>query len=403
MDKKVFRGIKVLDFSRTLAGPLTAKTLADYGAQVIKLESNVSPDPLRAGQPFKDDIVDYNRAGRFNWANTSKLSVSINLTKPEGIELAKKLVSWADVVLENFAGGAMQRMGLGYEVLKKTKPDIIMLSSCMQGQTGPYATHPGFGMQLSALSGFNFITGWPDREPVEVGTYTDFIAGDFNLLVIMAALLYKRRTGRGMYLDMSQYENAVQFTAPTLLDASINNRIANKIGNHVPHSAPHGAFRCCGVDRWCVIAVSTDEEWARFCTLVGSPHWVVDKKFQTLLARKENEDELDRLVEVFTLEHSPEDVMKLLQDNGVPASVLEDLQDVMERDPQMKFRDFHKELNHAVVGKYRAQRPHFLLSKVPCELHPAPLLGEHNWYVLKDVLKLSDEEITGLINDGVIV
>ncbi|MDD5288896.1 MAG: CoA transferase [Dehalococcoidales bacterium] len=401
MNKNVFQGIKILDFSRNLAGPLTTKTLADYGAQVIKLESNASPDPLRGGEPFKDKIVDYNRAGRFIWANTSKLSVSINLTKPEGIALAKKLATWADVVIENFAGGAIQRMGLGYEVLKQVKPDIIMLSSCMQGQTGPHATHPGFGMQLSALSGFNYITGWPDRDPVEVGTYTDFIASDFNLLILLAAILYRRRTGRGMYLDMSQYENVVHFMAPILLDANVNQRIAKKVGNRIPNAAPHGAYRCYGSDRWCVIAVYKDEEWTKFCTLIGNPLWTKDRKFDTFLARKQNEDELDRLIEVWTMARAPEEVMSLLQDGGVAACLLEDTQDVMDRDPHLKDRNFHWELDHPVVGKYRAQRPHFVLSKVPCQLRSAPLLGEHNWYVLKDILGMSDEEIAGLINSGI--
>lgn len=397
----IFQGIKVLDFSRNIAGPLSTKILADYGAQVIKVESNASPDPLRGGEPFKDGIADYNRAGRFIWSNTTKLSVSINLTKPKGLALVKKLVAWADVVVENFAGGAMQRMGLGYDVLRQLNPDIIMVSSCMQGQTGPYASHPGFGLQLSALSGFNFITGWPDRDPVEVGTYTDFIASDFNLLIIMAALLYRKRSGNGLFLDMSQYENAVHFMAPVLLDAYVNKRIPQRTGNRIPNASPHGAYRCHGMDRWCVIAVSNEKDWTKFCELIGHPLWTKDLKFSTLESRKRNEDELERLLEVWTIERSPEEIMSVFQSKGVAAGVVEDLEDVMEHDSQLKARHFHWELKHPVVGKYRAQRPHIILSKVPVEVQSAPLLGEHNRYVLKEVLGLQDEEIADLCNSRI--
>ncbi|MBI3040889.1 MAG: CoA transferase, partial [Chloroflexi bacterium] len=191
--RKLLNGIKVADFSWLIAGTRTSKALADYGAEVIKIESSVRPDPSRPLAPFKDGIPGLNRGNANQW-NTSKLSVALNLALPRGVAIAKRIVARADVVVENFAGGTMKRMGLGYEALKKVKPDIIMLSASMQGQTGPHANHPGLGFHLTALSGFSHITGWPDRQPLNLGVYTDFVVPHFNALAILAALDYRRRS-----------------------------------------------------------------------------------------------------------------------------------------------------------------------------------------------------------------
>ena len=198
------------------------------------------------------------------------------------------------MVVDNFAGGAMDRMGLGYAELKRIKPDIIMLSSCMQGQTGPHARHPGSGHKLTALAGISSITGWPDRSPGNILAYTDFIGPRFNVIAILAALIYRRRTGKGQYLDMSQYENSVHFIAPQILDYAANNRVAERMGNQCAYAAPHNAYRCVGDDRWCVIAAFSDEEWQSFCRVIGNPSWTADTGFSTLAGRKQNETELDR-------------------------------------------------------------------------------------------------------------
>ena len=293
-------------------------------------------------------------------------------------------------------------MGLGYEELKKIKPDIIMLSSCGMGQEGPYASFSSFGVQLTALSGFDHITGWPDQEPVELGVYTDFIAPHFNILAILAAIDYRRRTGKGQYIDMAQYENAVHFMAPLILDNVVNKRISKRMGNRLPHAAPHNAYRCRGEDRWCAIAVFTDREWESFCKVIGNPAWVKDLRFSTLLARKENEEELDRLVEEWTRNHPAEDIMHMMQAEGVSAGVVQMTEDMQDHDPQLKDRHFYWELQHPEVGKYRAPGPSFILSKSPCELRSAPLLGEHIEYIFKEVLGMSDDEIEELLIEGVI-
>ncbi|MFC1977205.1 CaiB/BaiF CoA transferase family protein [Chloroflexota bacterium] len=400
--KKLLEGIRVADFTRNVAGPLTTKILADYGAEVIKIEGRIKFDSHRMATPSKDNIFGLNRGGDFNQDNTGKLSVALNLARPEGVEVARKLIARADVVVENFAGGVMQRMGLGHEELKKIKPDIIILSSCMQGQTGPHAHHPGFGFHLSALSGFSHITGWPDREPLGLGPYTDFIAPHFNVLAILAALDYRRRTGKGLYLDMSQYENGIHFMAPLILDYAVNQRVANRMGNRSACAVPHGAYRCRGEERWCAIAVFTDEEWQSFSKVIGNLTLTNNPKFSTLPARKENEEELDGLVEEWTINHSPEEVMSMMQAAGVAAGVVETGEDLLEHDPQLKHHHFFWELDHPEIGKYQARGPAFVLSKSPCEVRRAPLLGEHNEYVLKKILGMSDEEIAGLVIEGAV-
>ncbi len=402
MEKKLLEGVKVADFCWVFVGPQTTKILADCGAEVFKIESRSRLDLWRTLFPFKDNIVGPNRSGNFNQFNTSKHSVTLNLAHPKGLEVAKRLVAWADVVVENFAGGVMARMGLGYEELKKVKPDIIMLSSCMMGQTGPFATQPGFGHMLTSLAGFNQIAGWPDRRPAGLQAYTDYIAPLFNVFTILAALDYRRRTGKGQYLDMSQYEGGVHFMAPLLLDYNVNRRVANRMGNHSTYAAPHGIYRCRGEDRWCAIAVYTDKEWESFCQVIGNPAWSNDPKFANLLARKENEEELDRLIDEWTTNHSPEEVMSMMQAAGVSAGVLQAAEELLEHDPQLRHRHFFWELDHPEIGKYHALRPPFVLSKASYELRSAPLLGEHTEYALKEILGMSDEEVAELAIEGVI-
>jgi crotonobetainyl-CoA:carnitine CoA-transferase CaiB-like acyl-CoA transferase len=399
--KKPLEGIKVADFTWNIVGPLSTKVLADYGAEVIRIESQSRPDPGRT-VPFKDGIPGLNRGGSFNQWNTSKMSVALNLAHPKGVAVAKRFIARADIVVETFAGGVMGRMGWGYEELKKIKPDIIMLSSCMQGQTGPHANHPGFGYHLSALSGFSQIAGWPDRDPPWLGPYTDFPAPHFNALLILAALDYRRRTGKGHYFDMSQYENGVHFLAPLILDYVVNQRVANRMGNRSSDAAPHNTYRCRGEERWCAIAVFTNEEWQSFTSVIGSPAWTNDPKFATLSARKENEDELDRLIEEWTINHSAEEVMNLMQAGGVAAGVLQNGEDLLEYDPQLKHRHLFWELDHAETGAYHAPRPSFVLSKASCELRSAPLVGEHNDYAMKEILGMPDEEIAELVIEGVL-
>lgn len=402
MKRKLLEGVKVADFCWVWVGPMTTKTLADQGAEVLRIESKTRPGVWRVSPPFKDNVVGFNRGGVFNAINTGKKSVTLNLSQPRGIEIARRFIAWADVVTENFAGGTMKRLGLGYEDLKKIKPDIIMLSAAMMGQTGPHANMPGFGAHLTAISGFSHVAGWPDREPADLGHLTDFIAPRYNALAILAALDYRRRTGKGQYLDMAQVEGCMNFMGPLLLDYVVNERVPGRMGNSHPNAAPHSSYRCPGMDRWCVIAVFTDEEWRSFCNVIGNPAWTTDPKFNTLLGRKENEEELNRLVTEWTINHPPEEVMTLMQAAGVAAGVVQNGRDMLDHDPQLKHRNYYPEIEHPEMGKYFTVAPPYKLSKAPHELSRAPLMGEHNEYAFKEILGMSDDEIAELVVDGVI-
>lgn len=391
METKLLEGVRIVDITTFVTGPLTTRTLSDCGAEVIKLDTRSTGNPGFGA-----------RAG-VNQHDTSKLSITLNFRNPKGLELAHSLIARSDVVVENHAAGTLIRRGLGYNALKKIKPDIIMLSSCMQGQTGPYSAHAAFGHQLTALSGFNHITGWPDREPGWLGPYTDVIAPRYNIIAILAALDYRRQTGKGQFLDMSQSEAGVQFMAPLILDCAVNKRVANRMGNEHPTAAPHNAYRCSGDDMWCAIAVFTDEEWRSFCKVIKKPSLLKNPKFSTLIARKENEEELDRVVNEWTSSRSAQEVMTLMQKAGVAAGVAGTAEAELGTDPQLESRHFYWDLEHPQVGTYRtAAGPHFLLSKTEYNLRRAHLIGEDNDYVFKHILGLSDERIAELVSEGVI-
>jgi len=402
MSKLPLEGVKVCDFTWVWTGPTTTKVLSDFGATVVNIESKKRLGTWRIQPPFKDNVPGPNRGAVFNIINTGKYGVTIDLSNPKGKELAKRLVAWADIVADNFAGGAMERMGLGYEELKKIKPDIIMMSSSMMGQTGPWYNQPGYGDLLSAISGVHQISGWPDRTPAEIGYYTDYVAPRFNALTIMAALDYRRRTGKGQYLDMAQHQGGLHYVGPLLLDYEVNKRVAVRRGNKDDFAAPHGSYRCRGEDRWCVIAVSTNEEWQGFCKVIGNPDWTKDPKFATLEKRQENEEELDYLVQAWTINQDDRNVMYWMQAEGVPAGIIGDPEDYLEYDPQLKYRHFYYELDHPEIGRYRAPRQPCVLSKTPCEIKRAHCIGEHNDIVFKEFLGMTDDEIAELVIEEVI-
>lgn len=402
---QIFEGIKVLDFTWVGVGPIATKSLADHGATVVRVESHTKPEIIRVAPPFKDGIPGIDRSGFTANYNSSKYGISLNLNHPRGREIVRRfLVEWKpDIMAESFAPGTMEGWELDYQHVKELRPDIIYFSASMQGHFGPNRGYVGFGVHMATLGGFTHITGWPDRLPaMPYGAYTDFIACFYGAIVLAAALDYRRKTGKGQYLDLSQLECGIQFLVPPLLDYVANGRELCRMGNRDPHAAPHGVYPCKGEDRWCCIAVSTEEEWQAFCNVLGCPEWTKDPKFTTFLARKENEDELDRLVAEWTQDFTAEEVMTLMQANGIPAGVVETPEDLYN-DPQIKHRGFFTLLNHSEMGPHHYDGLSFHLSKTPGKLRmPAPCLGEHNEYVYKEFLGLSDEEIADLIADGAI-
>jgi len=398
-----FEGVKILDFTWVGVGPLTVNYLNFYGATTIKVESSRRPDPQRFTSPFRHGVIGPETSYFFQHAHPTKaMDITLNLNLPKAREIAKRLVAWADIVAESFIPGTMEKWGLGYEDLKKIKPDIIMFRTCMQGQTGPSAKQPGLGLVLVALSGFVEIMGWPDRPPCGFSSaFTDFIAPLFNATSLMAALDYRRRTGKGMLLDISQHEAVLHCIGPLILDSVVNRREPVRSGNRLAYAAPHGMYRCKGDDRWCAIAVFTDEEWKSFCRVVGNPAWTKDPKFNTFLGKKQNEDELDRLIEEWTLQHSPEEVMTLLQAAGVGAGVASNIKDMYE-DPQLNHYQLFGRLEHPHFGNEPFYYPPgFTLSKAPYERARPPILGEYNEYVYTKILGIPDEEFVQLMEEGV--
>ncbi len=400
--EKALDGLNVLDFSWVVVGPLLTRHLADYGATVVRIESNKHPDTLRTNVPFKDNQPGIDNSGYVANYAAGKYSMTLDLSHPNGVNIAKKLVTWADIMIESFAPGVIDRLGLGYDEIRRIKPDIIMVSTSQLRHSDSYHPFRGFGMHGAALAGFYSITGWPGREPLgPYGAYTDGIAFETLLVAVLAAIDYRQRTGKGQRIEQAQVESGIHVLAPAFLDYCVNGRMATPIGNSHPCAAPHNVYRCHGKDRWCVIAIFTDAEWQAFCDVAGNPSWTKDPKFGSGMQRKKNESELDRLIEEWTTSHAAEEVMLLLQAKGVPAGLVQTGED-LHHDPQLRLRGHYQILNHKVIGLHSYDTSSFALSKTPGKPErAAPLIGEHNEYVCKNILGMSDDEIAGLVVEGV--
>lgn len=392
-------GIKVADFSWVIAGPLATRYFATYGATVVKIESHARLDSARMGPPFIGK-PSRNSSAMFVNGSPSKLSFGLNLGVPESREIAKRLATWADVVVENFSVGQMAEWGLDYESLRAANPRLVMLSSSQQGQKGPHAPHPGLGNLLQGLAGIHHLTGWPDRGPRGPKLpLPDVIAPPFTVIAILAALDYRDRTGRGQYLDLSQLEVSLQGLGPQILDFEVNRRDGNRRGNFAEEAAPHNAYPCAGDDRWCAISVRSDQEWDGLVSALGNPEWASEARFATLLRRQRNAEDLDRYIAEWTMSRSAEDAMGILQSFDVPAGVVATNRDLHE-DPHLKARDHYTVLEHPGRGSHAYDYPAFRITEVAPELRRAPDLGEHNETVCRDVLDMSAEEYQGLIDVG---
>ncbi|MBC8429390.1 MAG: CoA transferase, partial [Dehalococcoidia bacterium] len=341
--------------------------------------------------------------GYYNTWNRNKLGITLNLSKPQGAALAKRLVGISDAVVENFTPRVMTNWGLDYDSLKKVKPDLIMLSMSAMGNTGPWRHYSGFGPTIQAFSGITYLTSFPGKPPLGLGTsYADHIAGLIACLALLGALEYRQRTGEGQYIDVSQVEAMSSLLGDAILDYVANARQAEPVGNSSTEAAPHGVYRCRGGDRWCAIAVFTDDEWRGFKRALGNPPWVEAQRFATLSGRLENIEELDRLVEGWTSEHTAEEVMALLQEQGVAAGVVQDASD-LANDPQLKERGFFIELGHPELGKTISDAAPIRLSDTPARyIRAAPILGEDNDYVYGELLGMNGDEVAELSEQGIV-
>jgi benzylsuccinate CoA-transferase BbsF subunit len=396
-----FEGIKVVDFSWSIVGPLATKYLADYGATVIKIESVHYPDMARRMAPYVGGKSGLERAATFAMYNTSKYSMALNLSHSEAVEVTKELIAWSDVLVETFRPGVMERLGLGWQIIRDIQPSIIMVRASLQGQTGPHRMQPGYGTMMQALTGLVHVTGWSDRPPVGFSVpIADFIGGYYLTIALIAALDYRSRTGKGQYIDLGEFEATATCLAPSILDYTVNGHIQQRDGNRSIHAAPHGVFRCKGDNRWCAIAVFSDSQWEALKQAIGKPDWADDPKFGTFRKRKQNEDELEKLIETWTAERTAEEVMAELQAARVPAGVLANGKDLCE-DAHLEHRHYFEWIEHPVIGKCAVNSYPFKFSRIYYHMKRSPLLGEHTEWVCREILKMSDERFIQLLQEGV--
>ena len=395
--------VKVVDFMWALAGPGTTRTLADYGATVIRIESVSRVDGARTVGPFLDNKPAHDSSALFGTYNASKLGLALDLNKPQARDVVLDLVRWADVVCESFSPKAMRAWRLDYESLRQVKPDLIMLSSCLMGQSGPLSRFIGFGNMAAAIVGFYHLCGWPDRPPSgPFSAYTDYIAPRFGAIAVLAALDYRRRTGKGQYIDQSQAESALHFLTPALLDCAANGRTEHGIGNADPNYAPHGVYPALGDDRWIAIACKTDEHWRSLCAAIDRPGLAYDDEFATMAARQKKCEQIDRIISEWTRGLTAQAAETVLQKLGIPASAAQNSNDICH-DLQLAARGYVCEIEHPACGKTAVEGSRFRLSRTPARSpRPAPAVGGDNQYILESILGYDQQRISELAIAGVL-
>lgn len=389
----VAEGIRILDFTWFGVGPITTKYLADNGAEVIKVESLRHPDGLRlapafAGQPG------INRSQYFGNFNSSKKSINIDMTTEAGRALVRRLVPHCDVVAESFRVGTMSKWDLGYEQLREIRPDIIYYATCLQGQTGPRAGFAGFGMQLAAIAGLYYLSGYsPDELTPPHGPYTDFIAPRFGCFALLSALDHRRRTGQGQLIDLSQFEASLHFLAPAITHYFATGVVAQPAGNRSARYAPHGAYRCrddAGRERWIALAVEDDDQWAALLAVLGDDRRL--PRFAKQADRLARPDEVDEYVGRLTAGRGAGELAATLQEARIAAYPVQSCADLRE-DENLGSFGFFRSLDQTECDPMPYDGPAYQLSRTPGEQTAAPNLGEHTDEVLSGLLGMSSAEI----------
>jgi len=407
MNKMALEGITVADFGHAWAGPQLGKTFGDMGARVIKVESQQRIDVTRFG-PFPKDAASagLDDAGYFNWMNRNKFGVTLNLATPRGVELAKEIIKISDILVENFSRGVMKKYGLDYESLKEVNPKIIYVALTALGSDGPFKDYVMYGRPQIYLSGLAHITGYPDKAPHPINiSWGDPVGAHFGTFAALSALYHRKKTGKGQYIDISQWEGLISISPENILDYTLNDRVRERRANRHEFMAPHNAYRCAGGDlKWVTIAVKTDEEWKSLCKAMGNPDWTKDEKFVDALSRWNNQEEMDRHIEEWTMTLTGRAIMELLQKEGVAAFPTLSNRELVE-DPHLNERRFFYEIDHpnpATKGK-KFDGVLWKMNKTPGKIRQrAPLLGEHNNYVFGELLGISEEEISQLTEEKVL-
>jgi crotonobetainyl-CoA:carnitine CoA-transferase CaiB-like acyl-CoA transferase len=398
-------GIRVIDLAQVFAGPACTRILGDLGADVIRFESANRMDVTRNLIITDNDGIDHHwhRASYFVIRNTNKREMVVDLAKEEGREIIRKLVAGADILVESFTPRVMANFGLDYDALKQIKPDLIMCSLSGYGQYGPMRDYGAYGMGLEPASGISSITGYAGGPPIRSGlSFTDPYSGFVGAGAILTALRYRRRTGIGQYIDLSEQEAAIPIMAAALLDYQMNGRLAERQGDRSEYAAPQGCYRCAGDDRWAVISCENDAEFERLARATGHAEWLDDARFATVTARHAHHDELDVAISGWTSERDHYDVMRTLQAAGVKAAAVLDGKEILF-DPHFKARHHFDVVDQPLLGKRPVQR-HLAAKFTRFEAkarRAAPLLGEHNDEVLREI-GYSEEQIAKLKEDDVI-
>ncbi len=394
MENGILSGLRVVDLTRVVAGPYATRILADFGAEVIKVQTG------RTATGAEDNVTGY-----FNAWNRNKKGISLNLNHREAQDLFCRLVALSDVVAENFTPRVMTNWGLSYDALKAFRQDLIMLSMSGMGQTGPWKDFAAYGPTLQSLGGLTYLTSFSATEPLGLGySYADPIMGIYGAISVLAALEYREQTGVGQHIDLSGYEAVCTLIGPELLDAAVNKRNVSPAGNSSWHGQlwPAGCYPCRGSDQWCVIALSHEHQWPILCQIIGRPAWCHDERFATSSGRGGNHEVIDDMITSWAKKHATEEVVKLLQEAGVPAGVVQDAA-ALACDPQLIDRKFFAQLHHPLLGISLADTYPFQFPESNREdWQAAPLLGADNEYVFRELLGLTLEEIGFLKEKGAI-
>ncbi|MBI4288585.1 MAG: CoA transferase [Chloroflexi bacterium] len=395
-------GIRIADFCWAWAGAHATTILALLGAEVIKIESRQRIDITRLNSLTTSQRFEgLDQSPVFNQVNLNKLSLSLNLARPQGVELARRLVRVSDVVAENMRPGAMERLGLDYTRLRAIKPDIIYLSSSALGATGPLREYSGYASNFAALSGLAHITGYPDGAPAEIRGEVDLFSAATAAFAILSALHHRQATGEGQHIDLSSTEVNAALCGDVFLDSQ-DGRSPARMGNGDELWAPHNCYRCRGDDQWLSLSVTTGQEWEALLKAMGDPDWAKEKRFADSTLRRQNEVELDRLIGAWTCQRTPYEGMLLLQRAGVAAFPSMTGKQLYE-DQHLQERGAWQATYHKTLGRQVVQAPPWKLSETPATVNAgAPLFGEHNSYVLNELLGLSPWEIANLEKDRVV-
>jgi benzylsuccinate CoA-transferase BbsF subunit len=389
-----------------MAGPWIGRFMAYCGAEVIKVESRKRPDVTRQYvPPWAPEMgIQSQLSPWFTDWNAGKRFIALDLTKPEAVELVLRLVSKCDVVVENYRAGVMDKLGLGYAAMHAVKSDIILLSTAGYGDTGPYSSYVTWGPNIEAMAGLSTLTGFPEHEcTMTQYAYPDALSALHGLFAVMCALDHRRRTGEGQYVNLSQFEASAAVIGDDIMEYMVNSRVPQKLGNRSRYAAPHSCYRCLGEDRWCAIAVFDDEEWRRLCSAMGRPEYATDPRFADRSVRLKNVDALDRLLEEWTATRGPYEVMAMLQQSGIAAGVVQNVEDQYRNDRQLAARHFFEEIDHAVKGRVIATGIPLGLTATPGRTRgTGAAVGADNQYVFGELLGMSAKAIGDCVAAGAI-